>query len=64
MIGPIEIVLVAIMIGKNPFTGEVELQYQSIGRYASMSTCNVERNRVIKKPEKGVGYLCLKVDYD
>ena len=64
MIGPIEIVLVVIMIGKNPFTGEVELQYQSIGRYASMSTCNVERNRVIKKPEKGVGYLCLKVDYD
>jgi hypothetical protein len=64
MIGPIEIVLVAIMIGKNPFTGEVELQYQSIGRYASMSTCNVERNRVIKKSEKGVGYLCLKVDYD
>jgi hypothetical protein len=64
MIGPIEIVLVAIMIGKNPFTGEVELQYQSIGRYDSMSTCNVERNRVMKKPEKGVGYLCLKVDYD
>jgi hypothetical protein len=64
MIGPIEIVLVAIMIGKNPFTGEVELQYQSIGRYASMSTCNVERNRVMKKPEKGIGYLCLKVDYD
>lgn len=52
------------MIGKNSFTGEVELQYQSIGRYASMSTCNVERIRVMKKPEKGVGYLCLKVDYD
>jgi hypothetical protein len=64
MIGPIEIVLVAIMIGKNTFTGEVELQYQSIGRYASMSTCNAERNKVMKKPEKGIGYLCLKVDYD
>jgi hypothetical protein len=64
MISPLEIVLVAIMIGKNSFTGEVELQYQSIGRYASMSTCNVERNKVMKKPEKGVGYLCLKVDYD
>jgi hypothetical protein len=64
MIGPIEIVLVAIMIGKNPFTGEVELQYQSISRYASMSTCNVERNRVMRKPEKGVVYVCLKVDYD
>jgi hypothetical protein len=64
MIGPIEIVLVAIMIGKNNFTGEVELQYQVVNRYTSMSTCNVERNKVMKKPEKGIGYLCLKVDYD
>ena len=64
MISPLEIVLVAVMIGKNNFTGEVELQYQAVGRYTSMSTCTVERNRVMKKPEKGIGYLCLKVDYD
>ena len=64
MISPLEIVLVAVMIGKNNFTGEVELQYQSIGRYTSMSTCEVQRKRVIKKPEKGIAYLCLKVDYD
>jgi len=64
MISPLEIVLVAVIIGKNNFTGEVELQYQVINRYTSMSTCNVQRNKVMKKPEKGIGYLCLKVDYD
>jgi len=63
MISPLEIVLVAIMIGKNNFTGEVELQYQAVGRYASMSTCNVERNKVLKR-DRGITYLCLKVDYD
>ena len=64
MISPLEIVLVAVMIGKNNFTGEVELQYQAMGRYTSMSTCEVERKKVIKQPEKGIAYLCLKVDYD
>ena len=64
MIGPIEIVLVAIMIGKNPFTGEVELQYQSLDRYKSMVSCNVEKNRLMKKPEKGITFVCLKVDYE
>jgi hypothetical protein len=63
MISPLEIVLVAILIGKNNFTGEVELQYQAVGRYASMSNCNVERNKVLKK-DKGITYLCLRVDYD
>ena len=63
MISPLEIVLVAVMIGKNNFTGEVELQYQAVGRYASMSTCNVERNKVLKR-DRGITYLCLKVDYD
>ena len=63
MISPLEIVLVAVMIGKNNFTGEVELQYQAVGRYASMSTCTVERNKVLKR-DRGITYLCLKVDYD
>ena len=63
MISPLEIVLVAIMIGKNSFTGEVELQYQAVGRYTSMSTCTVERNKVLKR-DRGITYLCLKVDYD
>ena len=63
MISPLEIVLVAIMIGKNNFTGEVELQYQSVGRYTSMSTCTVERQKLLKK-DKGITYLCMKVDYD
>jgi len=63
MISPLEIVLVAIMIGKNNFTGEVELQYQSVGRYISMSTCNKDRQSLLKK-DKDITYLCLKVDYD
>jgi hypothetical protein len=63
MISPLEIVLVAVMIGKNNFTGEVELQYQAVGRYTSMSTCTVERNKVLKR-DRGITYLCLKVDYD
>jgi hypothetical protein len=63
MISPLEIVLVAVMIGKNNFTGEVELQYQAVGRYTSMSTCTVERNKVLKR-DRNITYLCLKVDYD
>jgi hypothetical protein len=63
MISPLEIVLVAIMIGKNNFTGEVELQYQSVNRYTSMSTCNADRQKMLKK-DKGITYLCMKVDYD
>ena len=61
MIIPLEIVLVAIMIGKNNFTGEVELQYQSVNRYTSMRTCNKDRQSLLKK-DKGITYLCLKVD--
>ena len=64
MISPVEIVLVAILMGKNPFTGEVELQYQSLDRYKSMASCNVEKNRLMKKPEKGITFVCLKVDYE
>jgi len=64
MISPIEIVLVAVMIGKNNFTGINELQYQVLNRYKSISVCNVEKNRLIKKSEKGITYICLKVDYD
>jgi hypothetical protein len=63
MISPLEIVLVAIMIGKNNFIGEVELQYQVVNRYSSVSTCTVERQKLLKK-DKGITYLCLKVDYD
>ncbi len=63
MIGSLEIVLVAILIGKNNFTGEVELQYQSVNRYTSMSTCNKDRLKLLKK-DKDITYLCLKVDYE
>jgi 5-hydroxyisourate hydrolase-like protein (transthyretin family) len=64
MIGSLEIVLVAVMIGKNNFTGTYELQYQPLDYYKSMSSCNAEKTRLQKKPEKGITYICLKVDYD
>jgi hypothetical protein len=52
------------MIGKNGFTGAYELQYQPLDYYKSMSTCTVEKTRLQRKPEKGITYICLKVDYD
>jgi len=64
MISPLEIVLVAVMVGKNNFTGVNELQYQVLDRYKSKSTCTIERNKLMKKPENGINYVCLKVDYD
>lgn len=64
MMSPIEIVLVAVMVGKNNFTNAYELMYQPLDHFKSMSTCNAERNRLMKKPEKGVVYVCLKVDND
>jgi len=64
MISPLEVVLVAVMIGKNNFTGQYELQYQSLDRYKSMSACTVEKNKLMRKPEKNIIYLCAKVDYD
>ncbi len=63
MIGSLEIVLVAILIGKNNFTGEVELQYQVVNRYSSVSICNKDRLKLLKK-DKDITYLCMKVDYD
>jgi len=63
MISPLEIVLVAVMVGKNNFTGVNELQYQVLDRYKSKSTCTVERNKLMKK-DKDITYLCLRVDYD
>ena len=64
MMSPLEIVLVAVMVGKNNFTSSYELMYQPLDHYKTMSTCVAERNRLMRKPEKGVTYVCLRVDYD
>ena len=32
--------------------------------YKSMASCNIEKNRLMKKPEKGITFVCLKVDYE
>lgn len=64
MMSPLEIVLVAVIISKNNFTGVYEMHYQPLDYFKSMSVCNAEKTRLTKKPEKGVTYVCLKVDYD
>jgi hypothetical protein len=57
-------VLVAILIVKNNFTGEVELHYQPVTRHSSMATCNIENDRLMKKPENGITFICLRIDYE
>jgi hypothetical protein len=61
---PIEFVLVAVMVVKNPINNSLELEYLPLDHYRSMQTCVVERNKLQKKPNTGKTYVCLKVDYD
>lgn len=61
MLSPLDIVLVAVIIVKTDF-GNYQLEYQPLDYYSSMNTCVAERNRLQKKPEKGLTYICLKVD--
>ena len=64
MMSPLEIVLVAVMLGFNPNSGSYELTYSPINYYRSNVECSNERNRLQKKPDKKITYLCLKVSYD
>ena len=45
MIGPIKIVLLAVMAIQDPNTGHIELQYNPLDYYDSMMMCNNEKNR-------------------
>lgn len=58
----LEIVLVAVMVIKNDFTGVYEMHYQPLDYYKAMNECITERNRLAKKPDKGVTYVCVRVD--
>ena len=64
MMTPIEFVLVAVMIVKNPINNSLELDYAPLDHFRSMQSCIVERNRLQKKMNSGKTYICLKVDYD
>ena len=65
MMTPIEFVLVAVMIVKNPINNALELDYAPLDHFRSMQACIVERNRLQKKVMNNVKtYICLKVDYD
>ena len=64
MITPIDFVLVAVMIVKNPINNALELDYDPIDHFRSMQSCIVERNKLQKKMIAGKTYICLKVDRD
>lgn len=50
------------MVIKNDFTGVYEMHYQPLDYYKAMNECITERNRLAKKPDKGVTYVCVRVD--
>ena len=64
MISALEFVLVAILTAKNNFTGEVELHYQPVSRHSSMATCDIENDRLLKKPEHGITFICLRIEHE
>jgi hypothetical protein len=64
MITPLEFVLVAIMVIENPNTKALELNYVPMDYFKTMQACNIEKNRVHKKPSNTKVYICLKVDRD
>ena len=65
MMAPIEFVLVAVIVFKNPMNQNLELDYMPLDHFRSMQSCVVERNRLQKKVMNNVKtYICLKVDYD
>jgi len=64
MMAPIEFVLVAVIVFKNPTSQALELDYMPLDHFRSMQSCVVERNRLQKKNNPGKTYICLKVDYD
>ena len=53
MMTPIEFVLVAVMIVKNPINNALELDYTPLDHFRSMQSCIVERNRLQKKMNPG-----------
>jgi len=61
---PIEFVLVAIMVVKNPNTEALELNYVPMDHFRTMQVCNIEKNKIQKKTNNNKVYICLKVDRD
>jgi len=61
---PIEFVLVAIMVVKNPNTEALELNYVPMDYFKTMQVCNIEKNKIQKKTNNNKVYICLKVDRD
>jgi len=64
MIGPIDIVLVAVMAVQNPISKQYEIYYEPLDYFKSIGECNKEQTRLTKKNQLGVRYVCLPVDKD
>ena len=64
MIGPIDIVLVAVMAVQNPISKQYEIYYEPLDYFKSIGECNKEQARLTKKNQLGVRYVCLPVDKD
>ena len=64
MITSIKIVLLSVVLVYNPNTDRVELQYNPLDYYTSISSCNVEKNKLQKRQpaESNKMFMCLKVD--
>ena len=62
MIGPIDIVLIAVMATQNPFTKQYEIYYEPLDYYKTIGECNKEQARLTNKHPKGVRYMCLTID--
>ena len=62
MIGPIDIVLVAVMAVQNPISKQYEIYYEPLDYFKSIGECNKEQARLTKKNQLGVRYICLTVD--
>jgi hypothetical protein len=64
MIGPIDIVLLAVMAVQNPISKQFEIYYEPLNYYKTIVECNKEQARLTKKNQLGVRYICLPVDKD
>ena len=62
MITPMEIVLVAVFLVQQPITKQLEIYYEPLDYFRTIGECNKEQNRLTRKNEKYVKYVCLTVD--
>lgn len=63
MISTIEFVLIAISTVYNPVADRIDLKYEPLDHFHSITSCNADRIKYQRKNPNKV-YVCLKVDRD